>query len=324
MKTDIMGLQFDNITMEEALDAAKVLLQGEHAARVVTPNAEIAYEALHDENMRTLLNSAELMLPDGAGVVLASKILKTPLKQKVAGVDFADGLLGVLETTGQSLYLLGSKEGRPTEEEADWNTLPELIGLDYDQFLRTVLIAQGSFANFLTAKENERYELLEKLIGCEEQYALIAAGIKQQRDLAQQLSDWGADVILGTHPHVVQDAEWKTSVDGRQTFVAYSLGNFLSTQSKPDQLIGAILTLELNKTTNPDGSVHCAVASPQLHPTVTHYDAGKSNVRTYLFQEYTPELAQAHGVRAAYPSFGIEYIQNVLQANINSAFLALA
>lgn len=106
-----MGLQFDNITMEEALDAAKALLQGEHAARVVTPNAEIAYEALHDENMRTLLNSAELMLPDGAGVVLASKILKTPLKQKVAGVDFADGLLGVLETTGQSLYLLGSKPG---------------------------------------------------------------------------------------------------------------------------------------------------------------------------------------------------------------------
>ena len=111
MKTDIMGLQFDNITMEEALDAAKALLQGEHPARVVTPNAEIAYEALHDENMRTLLNSAELMLPDGAGVVLASKILKTPLKQKVAGVDFADGLLGVLETTGQSLYLLGSKPG---------------------------------------------------------------------------------------------------------------------------------------------------------------------------------------------------------------------
>ena len=85
------------------------------------------------------------------------------------------------ENVRTALYLLGSKEGRPTEEEADWSTLPELIGLDYDQFLRTVLIAQGSFANFLTAKENERYELLEKLIGCEEQYALIAAGIKQQR-----------------------------------------------------------------------------------------------------------------------------------------------
>ena len=57
---------------------------------------------------------------------------------------------------------------------------------------------------------------------------------------------------------------------------------------------------------------------------MTHYDAGKSNVRTYLFRDYTSELAQAHGVRASYPSFGIEYIQNVLQTNINSAFLTLA
>ena len=111
MKTDVMGLQFDNVTMDEALGAAKALLSGDHAACVVTPNAEIAYEALHDEALRTLLNRADLMLPDGAGVVLASKLLKTPVKQKVAGVDFADGLLGILEKTGQSLYLLGSKPG---------------------------------------------------------------------------------------------------------------------------------------------------------------------------------------------------------------------
>jgi len=57
---------------------------------------------------------------------------------------------------------------------------------------------------------------------------------------------------------------------------------------------------------------------------ISKADFNRINVRTYLFQEYTPELAQAHGVRAAYPSFGIEYIQNVLQTNINSAFLALA
>lgn len=53
----------------------------------MTPNAEIAYEALHDETLRALINGADLVLPDGAGVVLASKLLKTPLKQKVAGVD---------------------------------------------------------------------------------------------------------------------------------------------------------------------------------------------------------------------------------------------
>lgn len=145
-----------------------------------------------------------------------------------------------------------------------------------------------------------------------------------QRTLAQSLADWGADVIIGTHPHVLQDAEWRTAADGRNVFVAYSLGNFLSTQSKPDQLIGAVLTLELEQTTEPDGSVHCAVHSPKLHVTVTHYDAGKSNVRTYLFRDYTPELAQAHGVRAAYPSFGYDYIRQTAQTYINSEFLELA
>jgi len=111
MKIDVMGLQFDNVTMDEALERAKQILAGDRAAYVVTPNAEIAYEAMHNEDLRQLVNDADLVLPDGAGVVLASKILKTPLKQKVAGVDFADNLLGVLAQTGGSVYLLGSKPG---------------------------------------------------------------------------------------------------------------------------------------------------------------------------------------------------------------------
>ncbi len=111
MKIDVMGLKFDSVTMDEALSRAEALLRGEKAAYVVTPNAEIAYEALHDVQLREMLNGADLMLPDGAGVVLASKLLRTPVKQKVAGVDFAAGLLGVLERNGQSLYLLGGKPG---------------------------------------------------------------------------------------------------------------------------------------------------------------------------------------------------------------------
>ena len=111
MKIDVMGLKFDSMTMDEALSRAEALLRGEKAAYVVTPNAEIAYEALHDGQLREMLNGADLMLPDGAGVVLASKLLRTPVKQKVAGVDFAAGLLGVLERNGQSLYLLGGKTG---------------------------------------------------------------------------------------------------------------------------------------------------------------------------------------------------------------------
>ena len=80
------------------------------------------------------------------------------------------------------LYVISRKDGHLVEEEAVWDELPQIIGLDYDQFLRTVLIAQGSFANFLTAKEEERYQLLEKLVGCEELYKNIAARIKQRKD----------------------------------------------------------------------------------------------------------------------------------------------
>lgn len=149
------------------------------------------------------------------------------------------------------------------------------------------------------------------------------AVVDSQRTLAQNLADWGADVIVGTHPHVLQDAQWLTAADGRRSFVAFSLGNFLSTQSHPDQLVGAILTLQLQKTTQPNGSVQCEVLAPQLHPTVTHYDAGKTNVRTYLLRDYTQELAAAHGVRANYSDFSLDRIQKIAQNNISASFLAL-
>ncbi len=111
MKTQIMGIEFDNVTMQQALEKAEAILQGTQTCFVVTPNAEIAYEAMKDAALCALLNEAALVLPDGAGVVLASKILKTPLKQKVAGVDFADNLLALLARTGRSVYLLGGKPG---------------------------------------------------------------------------------------------------------------------------------------------------------------------------------------------------------------------
>ena len=76
-----------------------------------------------------------------------------------------------------------------------------------------------------------------------------------QRTLAQNLADWGADLIIGTHPHVLQNAQWLTAADGRQVFTAYSLGNFISTQEKPNQLVGAILSVQLEK--NDRTGRHC-------------------------------------------------------------------
>ncbi len=111
MKLDVLGLQFDNLTMDEALAAGEHLLEGDRPGIVVTPNAEIAYDACKNATFRALLNGADLILPDGAGVVLAAKILGTPLKSKVAGIDFARNMLSVFARRGTKLYLLGSKPG---------------------------------------------------------------------------------------------------------------------------------------------------------------------------------------------------------------------
>ncbi len=111
MKTDVLGVLYNNVTMQEALQLGKTLIDGDKAAYCVTPNAEMAYEALHDEEFRNLLNHADLVLPDGAGVVLGAKIIKTPLKEKVAGIEFAQNLLPILEQAEKRLYLLGSKPG---------------------------------------------------------------------------------------------------------------------------------------------------------------------------------------------------------------------
>ena len=57
MKLDIMGLQFDNVTMDEASARAEQILAGKKTCYAVTPNAEIAYEALYDETLRALINA---------------------------------------------------------------------------------------------------------------------------------------------------------------------------------------------------------------------------------------------------------------------------
>ena len=102
-----------------------------------------------------------------------------------------------------ALYKISDSDGQYTDPHDAWNKLPEIIGLDYEQFLRTVLIAQGSFASFLSSSDDERYTLLEKLIGCEELYTSIALKIKEKKDAAEKayneidtlLKDWKNSII---------------------------------------------------------------------------------------------------------------------------------
>ena len=111
MRIDVLGVGFDNVTLEGAVAAAGEMLAEGGFHYAVTPNAEFVQRAEKDEAFRAALNKADLVLPDGIGVVHAAKILGRPLQGRVPGCDFAAALAGQLAKTGGRLFLLGAKPG---------------------------------------------------------------------------------------------------------------------------------------------------------------------------------------------------------------------
>ncbi|WP_146792695.1 CapA family protein [Agrococcus baldri] len=90
----------------------------------------------------------------------------------------------------------------------------------------------------------------------------------RQREQAQRLAELGADVILGTHPHVLQEAEWLEREDGSRAFVYYSLGNSLTTQMAVPRVVSAVAQFEL--VGEPGGEIE--VVDPAAVPIYMHFD----------------------------------------------------
>lgn len=111
MKTEILGVWFDDLTQQEAAQRGRQLLEEDKFHYVVTPNPEFLLAAEKDPEFRRVLNAADLVLPDGIGVVYSAKILGTPLKERVPGIEFAEAMLSALNDMGGRLYLLGAKPG---------------------------------------------------------------------------------------------------------------------------------------------------------------------------------------------------------------------
>lgn len=140
----------------------------------------------------------------------------------------------------------------------------------------------------------------------------------RQRYLAQKMADWGADLIIGHHPHVIQPIEYVERADGGRTLVAYSLGNFISAQDRGVRMIGGMLDVDITKDfeTGEISFTRC-----EFVPIITHYDRGFANNRLYPLSEYTEELAASHGVRAYSPEFSREYILETVRSVIDAEFL---
>ena len=111
MKQEILGIAFDDLTREEAARRGAELLGEDRFHYVVTPNPEFILAAERDPEFLRVLNGADLVLADGVGVLYSSKILGTPLKGRVPGIEFAEDMLACLDQMGGRLYLLGAKPG---------------------------------------------------------------------------------------------------------------------------------------------------------------------------------------------------------------------
>ena len=108
---EILGVNVDSITFEEALKKAENLVKTEGVSMIFTPNPEIIMCAKNDDEMRDILNSADICTADGIGVVYGSRILGTPVPERVAGFDLVCALLETLAKSGEGVFLFGAKPG---------------------------------------------------------------------------------------------------------------------------------------------------------------------------------------------------------------------
>ena len=111
MRIDVLGVGFDNLTMDEAVAEGLRLTESQGTHYVVTPNPEIVELCRENLAAKIAVNEADLVLADGIGVVKGAAMLGTPLKGRVPGIEFAAGLMAGLAANGKTLYLLGAKPG---------------------------------------------------------------------------------------------------------------------------------------------------------------------------------------------------------------------
>ena len=107
---------------------------------------------------------------------------------------------------------------------------------------------------------------------------------EEQREIANYLSSLGVNIIIGTHPHVVEPVEY---INNGDTLVIYSLGNFISGQIGLDRLTGLMMEVTIKKMVDDDDSVHISIVNPKAELV---YTTAPPNIRVYPYSELNDDI----------------------------------
>ncbi|WP_073026083.1 WecB/TagA/CpsF family glycosyltransferase [Lutispora thermophila] len=181
---EIVGVNIDNITFQEAENICKEYLQQDKLKMIFTPNSELLVDAVKDPSFSHVLNSGDLIIPDGIGVVIASRFYGTPLKEKVAGCELMNSLLEIAYTQERSVYFLGGKEG--VAEEAAQKLSEKYPGINIAGY------HHGYF------DEDEEKEIIQEIISKKPDIIFVAMGAPRQEKWIYKHRDvLGAKIAIG-------------------------------------------------------------------------------------------------------------------------------
>lgn len=104
MKEDVLGVKIDDVTIDEVVEVVERWMMGKTKHYIVTPNPEIVAMAQEDEELKNIINSADLAIPDGAGLKLSGEIVMT-----TPGIDVMEKLVSMCAEKGFTVGFLGGR-----------------------------------------------------------------------------------------------------------------------------------------------------------------------------------------------------------------------
>lgn len=184
-KVEILGVGFDSMTMRDLIRQVQEAIEMRAQMVLAFSNPEFVLRAQSDGRLREYLNGvATLNLPDGVGVVWASRLLRTPLIERVTGTDFVPELVELAAARGYRIYFLG---GKPGVAERAAKRLNEQVGAE-----AVVGVKHGYFP------EKDSLTLVEEINSVAPDVLMVCLGNpRQEKWIAQHLPLLKATVVFG-------------------------------------------------------------------------------------------------------------------------------